>query len=174
MKTLAVLLLALMLASPAVAARAAALAYAKQPTIFLNKTLTAPQMSARALIKYNASLSKHDFTGLGGLYGAVAPQEEDYGPAKPFGKPRPKASKSAKLPEYYVGVGGIANATPGTSVDPCAQFQCKPGENVVANTASKKYYRCYCAAAKNIDPKVRKCFDTPHVAQKIGYTAGTC
>jgi hypothetical protein len=174
MKTLAVLLLALMLASPAVAARAAALAYAKQPTIFLNKTQTVPQMSARALIKYNASFSKHGFVGLGGVYGSVAPQDEEYVPATLFGKPRPKAVAGPKLPEYYVSVGGIANATPGVSVDPCAQFQCKPGENVVANMASKKYYRCHCAAAKNIDPSIRKCFDTPRIAEKIGLTPGTC
>lgn len=173
MKKLALLLLALIIALPAVSARASSYA-GQNPSV--TRTPIAPQMSLRSQILYNASLSKHGFGGLGGIYGQVSPPEpEEYGPAKPFGRPRLKrATGLARLPSHYVPLGGTANATPGISRDLCAQFQCKPGENVVADTVAKKYYRCYCATAGNIKPENRKCFDTPGVAEKIGYKAGPC
>lgn len=115
------------------------------------------------------------FTGLTGIQGvSVEPAERLFGPPKPFGKPAPKRyERQAPLPPGYKGLGGIASGL-GSSVQPCAAFNCKPGQYVVVDTSSKKYYRCYCHAAASIKPENVKCLDTPSLADRAGYTPGTC
>lgn len=121
---------------------------------------------------------RHRFTGLQGIFGVSVEQvqpEREYGPAREFGKPKfGRKTVQAPLPPTYKGLGGIAGPGPSATKPACAEFNCKPGQYVVADTAAKLYYRCYCGTAKSIKPENLKCFDTPKLAEMIGYRAGPC
>jgi hypothetical protein len=118
---------------------------------------------------------KREFKGLQGIAGVSVEPEQKYGPQKPFGKPAPKRLKGlAALPPGYRGLAGIAPESMTAGRAPCAGFSCKPHQYVVGDTSTKTYYRCYCPAAKGIAPGNIKCIDTPAIADKIGYRAGTC
>lgn len=132
---------------------------------------------AASTIHNQTMLVPTHFTGLKGIAGvSVEPAERTFGPPKPFGKkPVKRWEALAPVRPGYVGIGGIAfGAGPNASIAPCAAFNCKPSQFVVADTSTKTYYRCYCPAAKNIKPENIKCIETPGLGDKMGYRAGTC
>jgi hypothetical protein len=118
---------------------------------------------------------KH-FVGLQGIVGVSVEPEKKYGPQRKFGrKDIKRLAALAPVRPGYVGIGGVAfGAGPNASVAPCAAFNCKPHQYVVADASTKTYYRCYCPAAKNIAPENVKCIDTPGIGDKMGYRAGAC
>jgi hypothetical protein len=158
----------------------------KYSAIFLLLLLVLPAVAAKQIPLsstgqkqfYNVTSSnKYFFRGLLGIFGVNVEQVEPariYGPQREFGKPKP-ARPRQRLPEHYKPLGGIATSDhPGMSKSSCADFNCKPGQYVVADTSTKLYYRCYCETAKNITAANVKCLDNPKIAEKIGYHAGPC
>ena len=160
MKILALLLIAL-ISIPAVLAVSKSY-QALYPTK-KNLTATAP------------SIPK-SFKGLQGVIGvSVEEPERPYGPQKPFGKPKPKRFKGAgNIPPGYVGLGGIAGEAPSISANPCVDLGCQPRHGIIADRSAKTYYRCRCPAARNIPNESIQCLDTPALAERAGYHAGTC
>jgi hypothetical protein len=166
MKMLAIALIALLIALPAVfaATRSYQVIGAQLSSLSRNTSVQLPQV-------------RSGFTGLQGIYGRSIPEpERKVGPQKPFGKPAPKRiSQLANLPGGYIGLGGIASGEPGISKAPCEQFSCKPTQFVVGNTRTMEYFRCYCRGAAGIPNESVKCLDTPTIAERLGYhKAGSC
>ncbi len=117
------------------------------------------------------------FKGLQGIIGvSVEESERQYGPQKPFGKPKSKRLKEqARLPEGYRGLGGIAGEGITTSKGACEEFGCKPSHTVVGDKGTKMYYRCRCPAAKSIVQNNIQCLDSPGLAERLDYQrGGTC
>ena len=168
MKPLLALLLVVLLAMPAVLAASQSyqkigerplMTRARTPVNVYNQTVVVPS----------------HFSGLQGIIGTSIPDAEQvYGPEKRFGKPAPKRQIGLAKVRKGFGVGGIMTGVSGTSKGPCADFNCKQSQSVVGDTQSKAYYRCYCAGAKSIANESVKCIDTPAIAERIGYHAGTC
>jgi hypothetical protein len=141
--------------------------------LLLSQAVFASHLATEAKISPKRA---REFKGLQGIAGVnVEPSEPVYGPQKPFGKPRPKRIEQiANLPPHYKGLEGIASAYPSATQLPCSQFGCKPGKNIVANTVTKEFFRCYCASAKEITKEQLTCIDTPGLAERMGYHAGKC
>lgn len=168
MKTLLALLIAALLVAPAVLG--ASYSYQK----IGEKPLMTRVRTPGNVYNQTVIVPSH-FGGLQGIIGRSIPDPERvYGPEKRFGKPAPKRQIGlAKVREGF-GVGGIMTGAPGTTKGPCDDFNCKKSQSVVGDAKSKAYYRCYCPAAKGIANESVTCIDTPAIAERIGYHAGTC
>ena len=174
MKAIALLFIALLIVSPAVFARAGG--FYQSPS---NLIIIKPSSNISTAQKETyPSPSRPQFKGLAGIYGVSvqkSPSLEQPGQIGLFGKSWMRKQESpVRYPAGYVPVGGIANATPGTSRAPCADFNCKASQYVVGDTSTKQYYRCWCEGAKSIKPENIICLDTPGVAARIGYSEGKC
>ncbi|MEM4242379.1 MAG: hypothetical protein QXM31_00580 [Candidatus Woesearchaeota archaeon] len=113
------------------------------------------------------------YAGLTGIFGVNVVPYQKY-EQRPFGKPFTKSEPAVRYPPGFAGAGGTANATPGVSKAPCADFGCKASQYVVGDTSTKKYYRCWCESAKKILRENIKCIDTPGVATRMGFSEGIC
>jgi hypothetical protein len=172
MKAIAILFIALLVISPAVFARASSFYQTSTQLTIRRTTNTTPTLSNRSVPATNVT----HYTPLSGIYGVnvvqQAPQSTSIGT---FGKSwLRKSSTAVNYPPGFVQVGGIANATPGASKAPCADFGCKPSQYIVADLSTKQYYRCWCDAAKKIAPANIKCLDSPGIAKHMGFSEGKC
>jgi hypothetical protein len=179
MKAIAILFIALLVISPAVFARASSF-YQTQSSITLRPTQTIASIQRQNVSQtYAQSVqNRTQFRGLTGIYGVSvqkSPSLEQPGQIGLFGKSWLRKQESpVRYPAGYVPVGGIANATPGISRVPCADFNCKASEYIVGDTSTKLFYRCWCDLAKGIKPENIKCLTGPGVATRIGYSEGKC
>lgn len=167
MKIICVLLIALLLVVPAVFARARSYEYLQSPL-----TIVRPETNASY---YPPTFNRTRYVGLSGIFGVSVQPVEPVGPERPFGKSWMQSGKTpVRYPAGYVGVGGVANNTPGTSRYPCEDFGCKPSQYLIGDLSTKLYYRCWCDNAKKIAPENLKCLDGPGVAKRIGFSEGIC
>ncbi len=167
MKIIAVLLAVLLIAAPGVFAKARSYQAVQQQL-----TIVRPGSNRTY---YAAPSINRTYAGLTGIYGVSVLPVEPPGPQHPFGKSWMQSGKSpARYPAGFVPVGGIANATPGVSKAPCADFGCKASQYIVGDTSTKLFYRCWCDLAKGIKPENLKCLDGPGVAKRIGFSEGKC
>ncbi len=174
MKAIALLFIALLIVSPAVFARASSFYQSSSNLIIIKPSSNISSNTTTAQRETYTSISRPQFKGLAGIYGVSvqkSPFLEQPGQIGTFGKPWLRKISSSVSQSI---LGGIANATPGISKAPCADFNCKASQYVVGDTSTKQYYRCWCEAAKSIKPENIKCLDTPGVAARIGYSEGKC
>jgi hypothetical protein len=160
----------LLLITPAVLAKAGSFYQSPANRLIIRRT-------ANASAGLNAGMQRNysHYIPFSGIYRPNATQPAASASIGAFGKPwLRKASEAAILPSGYVGHGGIANATPGISPPPCAEFGCSPAQYIVGDITTKKYYRCWCDSAKKIAREKLKCFDNPGIVRRIGYSEGAC
>ncbi|MEM4246815.1 MAG: hypothetical protein QXF14_00620 [Candidatus Woesearchaeota archaeon] len=141
--------------------------------ITLRRTTNTTQQYASESLARLAATNRTRFTGLTGIFGVSIQPVEQF-PQRPFGKTMIESQAVSRLPAGWVGPGGIANATPGVSRFPCADFGCKAAQYIVGDTSTMKYYRCWCDSAKKIAMENIKCLDTPAIASRLGYSEGIC
>jgi hypothetical protein len=174
MKAIALLFIALIIVLPAVFARAS-LFYQNPSNIMIVK-LSSNATTAQK--ETYPAMTRPEFKGLTGIYGVSVqrqPSVEPQGQIGLFGKSwLRKKEPAVRYPEGFVPLGGTANATPGTSKAPCADFGCKASQYIVADLSTKAFYRCWCEAAKSIKPENVKCLDSPGIARHLGFTEGKC